>query len=250
MVGMQTNLEELYFSTSSRALGLRMRPDLEVVQQSWQGRVCWVIKDPLALKYYRFEEEEYSLLTWLDGKASLDDLKARFEREFTPQKLTLGPLQQLLMMLHRSNLVVSLAAGQGAELQQRHEQQRRKRFWGTLSNPLALRFRGIDPDFVLTIANRFGGWIFAPLALLLGVCFGLSALLLLAAEWQEFSRRLPQFREFFAVGNWLLLAVVMSAVKVLHEFGHGVACYYRIASAGLLHDRQYGSPARRSRSTR
>jgi putative peptide zinc metalloprotease protein len=221
---MQTNLAELYASTSSRPLGLRMRPDLEVVQQSWQGRVCWVIKDPLALKYYRFEEEEFSLLSWLDGKTSLDELKSRFESEFAPQKLTLGPLQQLLTMLHRSNLVVSLAAGQGTELQQRHSQRQSQRFWAMLGNPLALRFRGIDPDAVLTIANQYFGWLVAPLALMLGACFGISALLLLAAEWQEFSRRLPQFREFFALSNWLLLAVVMSLVKVLHEFGHGVAC--------------------------
>jgi putative peptide zinc metalloprotease protein len=171
-----------------------MRPDLEVVEQSWQGRACWVIKDPLALKYYRFEEEEFSLLRWLDGKTSLDELKNRFEGRFTPQKLSLGLLQQLLTSLHRSNLIVSLAGGQGAALQERHEQRERQRVWQSLSNPLAMRFRGIDPDALLSVATNYFGWIFAPLALLLGAAFGLSALLLLAAEWQAFSQRLPQFR--------------------------------------------------------
>lgn len=221
---MQTSLQELYASSTSRALGLRMRSDLEMVQQVWQGRSCWVIKDPLALKYYRFEEEEYSLLSWLDGKTSLSELQSQFEEQFAPQRLSIQALQHLLTMLHRSNLLVSLAPGQGESLRERQQQRSKQKFWASASNPLALRFRGIDPDVLLTFLNECFGWIFAPLALLLGICFGLSALVLIATQWQDFSNRLPQFREFFAVSNWLLLAVIMSLVKVLHEFGHGVAC--------------------------
>lgn len=221
---MQTSLQELYASSTSRSLGLRMRADLEVVQQEWQGRSCWVVKDPLALKYFRFEEEEYSLLTWLDGKTSLDEMRQRFESQFAPQKLAVAPLQHLLTMLHRGNLIVSLAAGQGESLRERHEKRQRQRFWATFSNPLAMRFRGFDPDRLLTVLNHGFGWLFAPTAIWAGLLFGASALLLLAAQWQEFSSRLPQFREFFAASNWLLLAVVMAFVKVLHEFGHGVAC--------------------------
>lgn len=201
-----------------------MRADLEVVRQSWQGRSCWVIKDPLALKYYRFEEEEFALLSWLDGKTSLNELRERFEREFAPQRLAIGQLQHLLTMLHRSNLLVSLAAGQGEALQQRQEQRASQRFWAALSNPFAIRFRGVDPDALLTVLTRWFGWLFAPLAIVVGLCFALSAALLIAVQWQEFSNRLPGFREFFSAGNWLLLAVVMSVVKILHEFGHGVSC--------------------------
>ena len=221
---MQTSLAELYASSTSRPLGLRMRADLEVVQQTWQGRTCWVIKDPLALKYYRFEDEEYALLSWLDGRTSLNELRERFEREFAPQKLTIPPLQHLLTMLHRSNLLVSLAAGQGESLQQRQERLAKQRFWAAASNPLAFKFRGIDPDALLTVLNAWFGWLFAPLAIVAGLCFALSAALLIAVQWQDFSNRLPGFREFFSVNNWLLLAVIMSAVKMLHEFGHGVSC--------------------------
>ncbi len=221
---MQTSLQELYASSTSRALDLRMRSDLELVQQIWQGRSCWVIKDPLALKYYRFEEEEYTLLSWLDGQTSLDELRTRFEAQFAPQKLSISALTQLLTMLHRSNLLVSLAPGQGEALRERQQQRSRQKFWASVSNPLAMRFRGIDPDALLTLLEQQFGLIFAPLAIVLGICFGLSALLLIGVQWQDFSNRLPQFREFFAASNWLLLAVIMSLVKVLHEFGHGVSC--------------------------
>ena len=49
-------------SSSSRPLRLHRRPDLSAHRQSYQGRDYWVIKDPISLKYYRFEEEENALL--------------------------------------------------------------------------------------------------------------------------------------------------------------------------------------------
>ena len=103
-------------SGSSRPLLLRKRPDLVVQQQEYLGRRYWVIKDPLALKYYRFEEEEYALLQMLDGQASLDELQSRFEARFAPQRITRQELHQLLGMLHRSSLLLSDAPGQGEQL--------------------------------------------------------------------------------------------------------------------------------------
>src|SRR5205823_12162443 len=69
-------------SSTSRPVQLRMRPDLQVTRQSYQGREYSVIKDPLALKYYRFEDEEYALLSLLDGQSSLDQVREKFESQF------------------------------------------------------------------------------------------------------------------------------------------------------------------------
>ncbi len=77
-------------SSSSRPLALRKRPDLSARQHRYQGRLYWVIKEPIGLKYYRFHEEEYAVLLMLDGTVSLDDIQSRFQERFAPQKLTLG----------------------------------------------------------------------------------------------------------------------------------------------------------------
>ena len=94
-------------SSSSRPLRLRMRPDVTAVRQSYQGRNYWVLKDPLSLKYYRFEEEEYQLLQMLDGQRSPDQIKRQFDFDFAPQKLTLQELFQFVGMLYRSTLLIS-----------------------------------------------------------------------------------------------------------------------------------------------
>jgi putative peptide zinc metalloprotease protein len=211
-------------ASTSRPLALRLRPDLEVRRQRFQGRECWVLKDPLRLKYFRFEEEEHWLLAQLDGVATLDDLQRRFERQFAPQKIRLREIHQLLGQAHRSNLVLADAAGQGGVLHQRHRERKRQRRWLLFSELLALRFRGFDPDALLTKLDRYAGWLFTWPALVACIFVGLSALLLVASQWTEFTLRLPGSTEFFGPTNWLALAATLAVVKILHEFGHGLAC--------------------------
>src|SRR5205823_11378478 len=93
-------------STTARPLAVQMRADLVVRRQRWQGRCYWTVKDPLTLKYYRFEEEEFAILSLLDGQTSGEQIREQFEARFAPQRLPTAQLQHLLVMLHRSNLLV------------------------------------------------------------------------------------------------------------------------------------------------
>jgi len=211
-------------SAGSRPLRLRVRADLQTKCQTYLGRQYWVVKDPLALKYYRFEEEEFSLLQMLDGETSLQDLQDAFERRFAPQKITRPELHQLVAMLHRSALVVSDAAGQGEQLLRRHAAHARRRRLASLANILSIRFPGVDPDRLLTWLDRRVGWFFSRSCLTFCLCFVAAALLLIAAQFDVFQAKLPSFSDFFASRNWLWLAVTLGLTKVLHEFGHGLAC--------------------------
>ena len=103
-------------ASSSRPLRLHMRRDLTFQRQSYQGRDYWVVKDPIALKYYRFEEEEFALLRMLDGQSSPDQIKRNFDFDFAPQKISLQELYQFIGMLYRSSLLVSESPHQGVEL--------------------------------------------------------------------------------------------------------------------------------------
>ena len=139
-------LAESLSSSTSRPLRLRMRPDLSARRQRYHGRSYWVVKEPVGLNYFRFHEEEYAILCMLDGQSSLDDIKERFEDEFTPQKITFTDLQQFVGMLHRSGLVISEAAGQGRQLRRRRDQKKNRELLGKFTNVFALRFRGVDPE--------------------------------------------------------------------------------------------------------
>ncbi len=109
-------LADSLVSSSSRKLPIRVRPDLEAKKQRYQGKVYWVVKDPVALQYFRFEEEEFAILEMLDGGSSLDEVAEEFEARFPPQSIRVEELQQFIGTLHQSGLVITDSPGQGDQL--------------------------------------------------------------------------------------------------------------------------------------
>ena len=211
-------------SSASRKLPIRRRPDLIAVRQHFQDQPCWMIKEPLGLNYTRLEEEEYAILGMLDGRNSLAEIKASFEAEFAPQKISLTELQQFLSTLHQSGLVIADAAGQGAELHRRGTKRKNRERRDSWTNVLAIRFRGFDPSGLLNVLYPLVRWCFSPVALMMAVGLMLSAALLVLVHLDTITTRLPTFQSFFAAQNWLILALTLAVTKVLHELGHALTC--------------------------
>ncbi|MFO0914953.1 MAG: HlyD family efflux transporter periplasmic adaptor subunit [Pirellulales bacterium] len=218
------SLADSLVSSATRPLPVRMRPDLVVRRHRYHGRPFWVVKEPIGLKYFRFQEEEFAILKMLDGQCSYQQIKERFESEFAPQKITLQDLQQFLGMLHRSGLLISNAPGQGLQLKRRRDEQAQRELMGKLANILALRFRGIDPDWLLNRLHPLVAWVFTRWAFCLWLALALSALTLVTVNFDEFQRRMPAFHQFFGPSNWIYLGIVLALTKIIHEFGHGLSC--------------------------
>ncbi len=219
-------MAEAFRSSTSRPVGLRYRGDLVTNRQVYQGQAWYVVKDPIGLSYYRFRPEEYALLEMLDGEASLEDLKDNFEARFPPRRITVDEVSRFVSTLHRSGLVIGDRAGQGPQLNER----RRQRVWSEWKNWLrsimCLRFRGIDPDWILNKINPWFGWLYSPPALMVAVAYIFTALMLVLVNFETFRSKLPEFHQFFASGNWFYLAAALGITKVIHEFGHGLSCKY------------------------
>ncbi|HMP06378.1 MAG TPA: biotin/lipoyl-binding protein, partial [Lacipirellulaceae bacterium] len=219
-----STLADSIVSSSSRKLAIRARPDLKARRQRYQGRNYWVVKDPVGLQYFRFEEEEFAILQMLDGDSSLDDIAERFEAEFPPQTIRVEELQNFIGMLHRSGLVLSDAPGQGVQLKERRDEKKRKELIAAASNVLAFRLRGIDPERILNGLYPYVRWFFTPAATVASMLLALAALTLVIVQFDVFTSRLPSFHSFFDAQNWLALGATLMVTKILHEFGHGMSC--------------------------
>ena len=92
---------------------LRIRPDLAISPQRFEGRSYYVIKDPVSLRYYRFKEQEYFLLGLMDGKHTLDEAQKAFEDRFRPDRLTLEDLEHFGQQLLTAGLVQNESPGRG-----------------------------------------------------------------------------------------------------------------------------------------
>ena len=86
-------------------LRVKLRPDLIVQPQFYEGMTHYVVKDPIALKYFRFKIEEYFLLQQLDGKQTLHDVKKAFERKYRPQTISIEDLTRFAAQLHEAGIV-------------------------------------------------------------------------------------------------------------------------------------------------
>ena len=94
-----------------------------------------------------------------------------------------GDLQQFVGMLHRSGLVISTAARQGRQLKVRRDERRRKERWAKLSNILAIRFKGIDPDWILSRGYSYVAWFFSPITVIFCCLMALAALALIVVQF-------------------------------------------------------------------
>ena len=219
-----TTMADSLVNSAMRPLRLRRRPDLESRRHRYDGRAYWVVKEPVGLNYFRFHEEEFAILNKLNGETSLQEIRESFQAEFAPQRISLQDLQQFVGMLHRSGLVISHAGGQGRQLRRRGDQKKKKELLGKFVNIFAIRFRGIDPERILNRLLPWFGWLFTTWCLMLVTLVGLTAISLVLVNYQEFKGKLPTFQQFFAANNWIWLGGTMAAVKICHEFGHGLSC--------------------------
>src|SRR5262245_55219113 len=83
---------------------VRLRGDLEIAPQKYEGRTYYVVKDPVSLRYYRFKEQEHFLLQYMDGKRTLDQAQKEFEKRFRPERLTLEDLEHFAQQLLTAGL--------------------------------------------------------------------------------------------------------------------------------------------------
>ena len=210
--------------SSQRAVPLVMRTDLTIARVPYQRTPSWVVKDPVTLKYFRFQAEQFKILELLNGERSLEQIREEFQREFPSSHLTLEEIQSLVSDMYKSGLVYSNRFGQGTALLKRHEENVRQKIMQTLKNILYLRLPGWDPDRTLAWLLPWFGWIFQPIGVAIWLVVVLSASLLMLVQFDEFSRNLPEFQQFFGFSNLMSMWAIMGGAKILHEFGHGLSC--------------------------
>lgn len=196
------------------------RSDL-IVRQQQRG---WILKDPVAQRYFQLGSEAYFVWTRLNGTVTVDAVCQSFAGQFAPRTLTPDDLSRFLGQLVSQGLVWSRAGGAGQFIERRRLKLQQIGALSSVMNPLAIRFRGIDPDRVLTGLTRRLGWVFGPAALVVGLGFLVATVLFFGLRWGELTARLPEELAAWRVTDVFSLALVMAVLKIVHELGHGVAC--------------------------
>src|ERR1700733_6793491 len=128
---------------------LRVRPDLSIQPQRYEGRTYYVVKDPVSLRYFRFKEQEHFLLSVFDGKTSMDAAQKAFEKRFRPERLTLEDLEQFGMQLMTVGLAQNESPQAGQQLFEHRRKRKRTELLQAVTNILYIKIPIFDPEKLL-----------------------------------------------------------------------------------------------------
>ncbi len=195
----------------------RLRVDIIVRRQFFKHEEYYVLKDPLALTYFRLQAEEAYILSLLDGKRTLLEVARQVAARYPNNPRSLPDLAGFINQLTAGGLL-NQNAGRFVENARRSPGQNLMGLWTKLVGSLLFfKIPLIDPSpwlGRLAHALRFvwTKWFVGAALVLFAWTFGL-----LLANLDAFT---SNALDFFSAGNLALLWVTTIFIKTLHEFGH------------------------------
>lgn len=213
----------------------RLRADLKVSTQTYGGALCYVLKDPVTLQYFRFRPNEYRVLQLIQGTTipQVCDLIQSKLGEPRPSEQEIEPFFSQLLA---ANLITrSVGAPEGHILYQRKQAlhaAKRKTLLGSL---MYIKFPGIDPMGILNWMYPKLSWLYSWPGIIGAISLWLFAAGYTLVHLDEFLLRLraESLESFFTWDALLCLWLTLGVSKVIHEFGHGLTCRH---FGGECHD--------------
>ena len=200
----------------------RLRADLVMQKQTFRHEDFFVLKDPLALTYFRLRPEEAFILSQLDGKKTIREICAQFAATFPNKPLRIDEIAAFLH--HVGNMgLLNISARRFVQFARQNKVTPPLfQIWAKLISKLMFfQIPLIDPSpwlGRLTHAVRFlwNRWF----------VLGCLAFFVWTATWlflhpEAFQRNSINF---LSPSNLLLLWLTIIVIKTLHEFGHATTC--------------------------
>ena len=203
---------------------IRMRSDLLLFERNQGFESSWVIKDPISFEHFLFSARELFLLRQLDGEKSESEIVNTWKDTFKSQSLTIEELRLFVRRLIRDRLVIVEQLGYGRAIGTQQGKNRARVRTGWLFNPLAIRFRGFNPAWVLRKLSWVGTILFHPVVV--GLVMLISCLVFVHAfgHFEDVVAKLPAIEQLLSTRGLIGLVVTISIIKILHEMGHALAC--------------------------
>lgn len=197
----------------------RARGDVEITEQVYYGKPCYVLKDPTTLRYYRLRPPEYTIYQMLDGKATMEDVLKVLSERFPKDEFDAQAVMGFIIMLRGGNLLHVPGDSNIDYLLKRKKMLTRGIFQRLRQEFLFFRIPLFDPDRLLNyLQERLGGIIFSRFSAIVVWGMLVGALALFFSNIDNLSQRQPLLSWI----NLLYLVPSLFFIKIIHEFGHGL----------------------------
>src|SRR3989454_5432738 len=205
----------------------KFRPDLRVIRQVQRGEVSFIVKDPVALKYYRFGTLEVSLFKYLDGTRDHAQIAESLSAA-AGLTLTGSMVASFVEELKKKDLIERSGTEKSLLLLERLRKQRKlKAETGADGrDTLYMRFPFYDPDNLYNKIIKHISFLWSrKFFVVYLILFSLAATIIIS-NWDTVRTGLANLYSFQDKGfrDVAMFVGVLFTIIVLHENGHGLTC--------------------------
>jgi len=212
----------------------KSRTDVELIEQVYYGKSCYVLKDPTALRYYRLRPPEYAIYQMLDGQVDLDAILQMLKDRFPDEEYDRQTVMSFVVMLRGAGLLHIPGSSDTDYLLKRRKVLTRSIWQRIRTEYLFYKVPLFDPDKILNALHRnFSAMIFSQTMMVSVILMLAGAVFLLVQNFDK----LFQAQPILSLQNMAMLAGTLFFIKWIHEFGHGLSAKYfgtEVHEMGLL----------------
>jgi putative peptide zinc metalloprotease protein len=199
----------------------KLRDDLVTSRMEERGRIYYVVKDPVALRYFKLRENEYFILSLLDGNHELRDIVIAYSTKYRP--INVQAVSSFLDSLDTMELIERKEENIFALLKARFP-VRKKAFF--INKILSLSFTIGDADKVVTKIYTRTRWLYTKITLLIISAIMLGGLIMLLLNIPQL---IGEWRNIFTFQGSLVYGILLfyglfAFVIITHEFTHALCC--------------------------
>ena len=201
----------------------RLRPDLRWSPYSNDRTDLWIAHDPIYREFYFFSDVEKAIALSLDGIQSVNAIVQKCRR--IDAAITASFVMNLVRRLDQASLLLHCNWRHSTP----REMSQASRWLAKTNSLIAWRVPLMNPTRAINALLPIGKLLFSKWALFAFLAIGFGCLLMLAERWTELAADLVTLQMGMRGDRLLLAAVLLLAIKALHELGHALAC--RVAGA-------------------
>lgn len=203
----------------------RLRRNLRFIQQTQDGVVTHVVKDPVTLKYFKFGSNEVALMQMLDGSLAIPDVVGA-ARERLGIASSAEAIDRFVHRLKEMGLVERTQEERSALMLEYVRRDRKSRMKGHGGTVLRMRFSLGDPDALLGRMNTAFAFFFTPAFIAASTFMFVVYAFVIGTHWAQFTAGMTEMYTIahYTPGFVMMLYLTLCVIFLVHEFGHGLTC--------------------------
>jgi putative peptide zinc metalloprotease protein len=199
---------------------LKLSDELVFAPQHHADLVYYHIEAPSKGRFFRIGYPEYVFASLLDGHTTIAQAVTLSARALGPQALTQPMAVEVATWLLTNGLARLSDDPQATRHTDDGMPDQRA---GALRNvnPFWIKIPLFQPNRVLNRLLPLTSWLFSPVVTIVGlllICFGT---MVIVTHWSRF---VASSHLIFSPHNWLVMALVWVALKIVHELAHALVC--------------------------